>query len=328
MTKMLWKVVRGGLVLLVVLIVGVLATVQLRWKRRFEAPFPSLKASTDPAVIERGRYLVEGPGHCTGCHVPSSEDARVNAGEAVDLKGGRLFDIPPGKFYSANLTPDPETGIGRRTDAELFRLLRHDVRADGRATLPVMPFQTMADSDLVALVSYLRSRPPVKNEVPEHAPNLLGKFVYSFLLAPPPPPPTPPAPTVTPGPTAEYGKYLAHSVANCYGCHTNRDLRTGAFIGEPFAGGLVMPSLQEPDKVEVVAPNLTKAKSGRASMYTEDQFVARIKGVKQQPMHTHMPWISFAKMTDDDLRAIYRYLQTVPPVENDVGQTIRPKTGA
>jgi len=324
---MIKKVLKGLFLFVVVVVVGLFVTVQFRWKRRFDAPFPSLKASTDPAVIERGKYLVEGPGHCTGCHVPTSDDARAFAGETLDLKGGREFDIPPGKFYSANLTPDPETGIGRRSDGELFRMLRHEVRADGRAALPFMPFTTMADSDLVAVVSYLRSRPPVKNAVPEHTPNLLGKVVMSFLIAPTPLKEQPPA-TVTPGPTVEYGKYLAHSVANCNGCHTLRDMRTGAYVGQPFAGGAVMDSLQEPDKWEVVPPNITAAKSGRASMYSEDQFVARFKGVKQQPMHTHMPWISFAKLTDDDLRAIYRYLKTVPPVENDVGPTIRAKKGS
>ena len=81
-------------------------------------------------------------------------------------RGAHVFPLPFGRIYSANITPDPETGIGRRTDGELARILRHGVRADGHAAVPLMEYQGMADEDLVAVISFLRSRPAVRNVAP------------------------------------------------------------------------------------------------------------------------------------------------------------------
>jgi hypothetical protein len=91
-----------------------------------------------------------------------------------------------------NLTPDSVTGIGRRSDGEIARMLRHDVRADGRAAVPFMTAQNASDEDLVALVSFLRSQPAVRHEVPDRAPNLVGKAVLAFVIAPRGPQGTPP----------------------------------------------------------------------------------------------------------------------------------------
>src|SRR6185369_13982449 len=93
--------------------------------------------------------------------------------------------IPPGTFYTPNLTPDPKTGIGRRTDEQLVGMIRHSVRADGRAAVPFMEYNGLSDEDVVALISYLRSQPPVRNAVPAHQLNLMGKAVMAFMIRPP-----------------------------------------------------------------------------------------------------------------------------------------------
>lgn len=67
----------------------------------------------------------------------------------VPLRGGMVFAIPPGDFHTPNLTPDDETGIGKRTDAELARMIRHSVRADGRSAIPFMEFQHLSDDELL-----------------------------------------------------------------------------------------------------------------------------------------------------------------------------------
>ena len=144
-------------------------------------------------------------------------------GEPVPLSGGVDFPPgPPGVIYPANLTGDKETGIGRYSDGQLFRMMRHAVRPDGVASLAlVMPFCQMADEDLEAVVSYLRTLDPVRNKVPENDWTFLGKIVrttspiFQPVFDPNPAPEAPPM-----APTVERGEYLARYVANCVGCHT------------------------------------------------------------------------------------------------------------
>jgi mono/diheme cytochrome c family protein len=181
----------------------------------------------------------------------------------------------------------------------------------------------LADSDLVALLSFLRAQPPVKHSVPPHEVNLLGQAVQAFVLTPQGPT-RPVRATVTPAVTAAYGEYLVHSVANCVGCHTARDMRTGAFTGPLLGGGAVHESLSSPGK-RFVAPNLTPdARWGWIASWPEEVFVARFRQgrlIDGSPM----PWPAFRNMSDDDLRAIFRYLRTVPAV---AGGPDPSKTGA
>jgi mono/diheme cytochrome c family protein len=162
-------------------------------------------------------------------------------GKEVALNGGLPLSLGPlGTMYTRNLTPDKKTGIGRYTDEQLFRMMRHGIRPNGTASMPLlMPFWKMADEDLVAIVSYLRSLPPAENEIPEPDWTFMGKAVRTFA-------PTfkpienPDAPAVAPpmAPTIERGEYLARYVANCVGCHTQRDMMTYDAIGPEFAGGM------------------------------------------------------------------------------------------
>ena len=95
----------------------------------------------------KGEYLVYSAAACAYCHVPREEWDRLDKGERLPLTGHHLFRLPFGDFYSPNLTPDDGTGIGRRSDAELARVLRFGVRADGRAAFPLMEFE-LTDEDL------------------------------------------------------------------------------------------------------------------------------------------------------------------------------------
>ncbi len=184
MTK-LKKILIGSVAALFLAVLGLFMYVQLTWEKVYDdVPLPALQASADSAVIEHGRYLVRGPAHCSNCHVGSLEEGvRADAGEELPMSGGWEFQIGPiAVMYTANLTPDPETGIGRYSDGELFRLLRHNVKPNGRASLaPMMPFANMADEDLVAIVSYLRSGKPVRNEVPGPRWTLMGKTIAALI---------------------------------------------------------------------------------------------------------------------------------------------------
>jgi mono/diheme cytochrome c family protein len=312
-----------GLLAIVLLAICAFAVyVQLTWDRTFAAPPSALRASTDSAMIARGRYLIYGPAHCAYCHTENEALwARIDAGETVPLTGGFVFPIPPGRFYTPNLTPDSETGIGRRTDEQLVQMIRHGVRADGRAAVPFMEYFGLSDEDLVALLSYLRSQPPVRNEVPEHEINFMGKAVMALVIRPPGERPAPPAKSPPEGPTLERGAYLANNVALCAGCHSPRNMMTGALEGAPFSGGNPSPSDVDPE-VMLAPPNLTPHDgTGFITSWSEDQFLARFRAGKLIP-ETIMPWAAYARMTDDDIRAIYRYLGTLEPVERNPGPPV------
>jgi mono/diheme cytochrome c family protein len=304
---------------LVVLVAAFATLVAVRVGRTFDAPYPELAATTDPKMIERGRYLIFGPAHCGMCHGDVARHEQAFAGEELPLSGGFTIAIPPGKFHALNITPDPETGIGKRTDGEIVRALRYGVGHDGRAVFPFMPFQHIADDDMVAILSYLRAQPPVKKAVPARELSVLGKVVVALLLEPEGPS-REVRKSIVEGATAEYGEYLAKDVANCIGCHTDRDLKTGEFIGEPFAGGLEFPA-EGVEGVTLVTPNLTPHPSGFMAGWTEQQFVDRIRA-GTNVVGTPMPWGPFSRMKEDDLRAVWRFLQTVPPVDRTTGPTV------
>lgn len=125
---------------------------------------PPAQAQTQ---VERGRYLVTLAG-CSHCHTPGNFFGRPDM--ARFLGGSDVgFGIPDlGVFVGPNLTPDAETGLGRYTDAQVTALFRTGTRPDGRILAPMMPwreYSTLTDTDMKAMIAYLRSLKPVKNLV-------------------------------------------------------------------------------------------------------------------------------------------------------------------
>jgi mono/diheme cytochrome c family protein len=269
------------------------------WDRSYdEVTLPEAQASTDPAVIARGEYLVYGPAHCVECHAKSFEEfQKVANNEKVPLQGGTKFTAPPlGSVYSKNLTPDKETGIGRYTDRQIARMMRYNVRPNGRASIaPMMPFHNMSDEDMIAIISFLRAQPPVRNEVPDNEWTVAGKVIKSLSSTFKPreevnPPKTAPEEK----PTVERGEYLARYVANCVGCHTPLDDTTFQPSGPDFTGGEEFEPMPMPGadmKTWFRTPNITPMK-GSALMKFPDRatFVARLKVCGRQQPGTPKPW--------------------------------------
>lgn len=312
--KTLKKVLKWTGIVIVALILILVITVACRQNMKYEAPYPDIQASTDSSIIARGKYLAYGPGHCADCHgAPESRELMLK-GQEVPLSGGMPFKLPIANIYVRNITPDMETGIGKRTDKEIARLLRHGVRPDGTAGLNFMPFQNMSDEDLTAIISFLRSQKPVNHKVPDHEYFALGKVVNAFLIKPVGP--SGEVPKSIPRDTSvAYGQYLANSVANCAGCHTNRNMMTGAPIGELFAGGLQIESAIDPENYSLFTPNLTPDSTGRLFGWSQEQFIKRFRQGRIIP-HSVMPWPSYSRMSDDELKALYKYLQSLKPVKN------------
>jgi mono/diheme cytochrome c family protein len=316
--KTFTKILKWVVVLLVVVVISFVAFVYARSNRTFEAPYPDIHAVKDSAVIARGKYLVYGPAHCAECHAPTKDFLKVEQGQEIPLSGGMDFILPVGNIYAPNITPDLETGIGKLKDEEIARALRYGVKHNGAALIDFMPFYHISQSDLTAIISYLRSTPGVKNKRPAHEFNFMGKAVMALLIEPMGDGKADDAPAYDT--TAAYGHYLAESVANCRGCHTKRDMITGAYIGTNFAGGTpieVFDDFGKPIKGKhLVTPNLTPDnETGRIYGWTQEQFLSRFR--QGRLLHgSPMPWGPFSRMSDTEIIALYKYLSKLDAVKN------------
>jgi mono/diheme cytochrome c family protein len=279
---------------------------------RTSVPLPMLSPVErgDAALATRGEYLVRSVASCGGCH---------GADHAADgpLTGGAEFkDWRLGTARAANLTPDVETGLGAWSDAEIVRALRTGEAKDGRLLAPVMPyewFNGMSDEDALAVARYLKSLTPMRNPVRQR-PNFTFKFAKAVFLGP-----KSGGARSAPrrGPTAEYGAYLSQHVGLCAECHTPRGgLEAKAEKDKLFAGD-AHPSKDFPANPS----NLTPDSATGIGRWSEADFIRTIRtGVdpRGDSLNPFMPWRQNRRMTDDDLRAIYRYLKTLTPIHNEV----------
>lgn len=266
-----------------------------------------------PERLARGKYIFT-LSDCEGCH--SQRDfsrfggptvpGRVVAGNVLPKEMGL-----PGLVAPPNITPDVETGIGSWTDAEKIRAIREGVDRNGRTLFPMMPyerFREMSDEDVYSLVAYLDSLPPVRHRLPRTKLN----FPVSAMIrtAPKPVGHVPPPDTST---KEKKGAYLA-TLAGCQDCHT-----PSLAGGERFA---VAPG------VAVVSANISPDATTGTGRWSEQNFVDKIAQYRDYVEHgspkvtpqsfTLMPWLNFAQLPDDDLRAIYAWIRTRPPVTKAV----------
>lgn len=290
-----------------------------------DTPYPKIAAVSDPEVIARGKYLVYGPAHCAQCH--STDDrTKPEQVKTEPLHGGLEFAMGPiATTYGRNLTSDEKTGIGKLTDEQIARTVRTGVLPDGSVSFFMrLACARLADEDLVAVVSYLRSLEPIEREVPAGEWHLLGKVLlkYAFPAFDARPVEGPVYAAASEEPTVDRGRYLADEVMLCADCHTAMDSMTFAFVGPKAGGGIPEPSHGADSNKEFVTPNLTSHPTGVTGRMDEEQFLARMKAGRALETSI-MPWEGFQQTTESDLRSVYRYLKSLPPVDNDVGPTYR-----
>ncbi|QHT68608.1 cytochrome c [Rhodocytophaga rosea] len=312
---------KAGKILAVItgIVLAFLLYVQLTYQQTYEVPVTGLKASTDLTIIARGKYLAMGPAHCWTCHVedPSSVDLIK---ETPAMSGGLLLDLPwIATLRTPNITSDKKTGIGRYSDDQLAQVIRYNRTPKGHALVPFMTYNAMSDADIVAILSYLRSTKPIEKAIPEHNFTMLGKLLMRFVIKPDVTETHQQFAALKPDTTAGYGKYLAYTVTNCNGCHTERG-PAGEFVGEPFAGG----HKRELQTGTFVVPNLTPdPQTGRIYHWNQQTFINRFRMGKVY-QEDFMPWRAYQQMNDNDLKAIYNFLQTLKPVTNKIEQTYIP----
>jgi len=159
--------------------------------------------------------------------------------------------------------------------------------------------------------------------VPTTEYKFLGKALIALGVIKPVVPKDKPPYSVHIDSTAEYGKYLAHKVTNCVGCHTKRDLKTGKEIGPQFAGGFVLPPDAFSEFKTFVSPNLTPdPETGVMAAWNETAFINRMHARVHK---SAMPWGSFSRMNDLELKALYRYLHSLNPIKNKIEKTVYEK---
>ena len=315
--KRLLKVALGIVAVAVFAVVGLLVYVDRAGIPHYPPGHIELKVQVTPERVERGAHTVQLL--CAGCHLDN---------DTASLAGKPMPDVPAqfGSAHSANITRDPETGIGTYTDGELAYLLRTGVTRDGRYTPPWMvKLAKMADEDVLDVIAFLRSDDPlvrpIKAKRPAGKPSLLMKALSRAVFKPLP---YPAAPIVAPDPadTVAYGRYLVQGRAICFPCHSADFAKVDDFVPERSAGylggGNAMPDMN--GRI-VKTANITPDPETGIGKWTEDQFVRLLRfGVRPDLSVIVYPMVPFPELADADARAIYAYLCTVPPIRNAVSR--------
>jgi mono/diheme cytochrome c family protein len=311
--KKAFKIIGYTLGALLALVLLFTVYVQFSPMPTYPVQAPDLKIQPDSARLAEGRRIVLTD--CAHCH--RGADGKVS---------GDLFfsDDVFGKMWSANITQHPTAGIGEYTDGELAYLLRTGVKRDGSYAGPWMTFPLLSDEDLASTIAFLRSDAPEVQPSETRQPpmelSFVGKMVFKLFM--PKPFDYPSKPIVAPPPTDKvaYGRYLATGKWECYRCHsanfeTNNDLEPEKSAGF-FGGG---NPVSDKANLPVVSANITPDKETGIGAWTEEQFSNAVRFGKRpdgQPLSHVMP--PMAILTDDDISALWAYLQTVPPVKNTV----------
>ncbi len=276
----------------------------------FALPSPRAAEKTE---VERGGYLVRAAG-CISCHTDKK-------GKGPPLAGGRGLATPFGTYYSPNINPDPETGIGRWSDEDFLNALWRGIAPDGQHYFPVFPYTTytrMRRADALAIKAYLFSLKPVARGNKPHAasapfgwrwPVYFWKLMYFEEGR---------WPTAEGGDeTVARGAYLVEALAHCGECHTPRNF-AGALKREMWMAGT------EDGPEGEIAANITPDSETGIAEWTADEIASLLKDAVKpdfdivQGLMEEAIEDGFSHLTEPDRKAIAAYVKSLKPVHNKV----------
>lgn len=298
----------------VLLLGGTAAWINYAPAPKYDPPaIPDLKVEVTPERVAQGAKLAST--QCVMCHL----------GEDGKLSGKYMEDVTPefGKIASMNITQHPERGIGKWTDGELYAFLRTGLRKDGSFNVFMPSYPNMADEDVYAIIAWLHSDEPrlapserLKN------PNkltLLSKGLIQFVIRPSAMPKQAiPLPDTTN--QVVWGRYLADGAYDCYACHSASFTTLNALEPEKsvgfYGGGNKMLNLEGET---ILSKNITPDKATGIGNWTEEQFVTALKTLRRPDGSVlRYPMMPYGMLTEGERKAIYAYLRTVPPIQNEV----------
>ncbi|GIW01955.1 c-type cytochrome [Roseiflexus sp.] len=280
-----------GLVALALLAgVALYATTSQRLNRMYSLSVETISIPTDPESIRQGQRLFTA--RCAGCH-------GANAAGTVIFQDAAL-----GVISAANLTAGRGIGGDPLTDADYIAAIRHGVDHTGHPilTMPSESYFYINDQELGEMIAYLKSTIPVDNPLPPTQITplgiaLIGAGAFGDLMAAEHIDHQAARPTdAQPGVTVAYGDYLVR-VGQCRTCH-----------GPDLNGG------KDPDPNAPPAPSLTQA--GELSTWSEADFIRALRTGRTpdgRQMSPFMPWMYINQMTDDEMKAMWLYLRSLPP---------------
>ncbi len=307
--------------LIVVGLVAIYFKSQSRLTRIYDLPEETVAISMDTESIERGRHIFQFRG-CEACHSggghvdvsgsdqPLDSHLSLPSQDVPHMEGNIYLDDPAiGKVVASNLTTG-SGGVGNEyTGQDWVRAIRHGVRPDRTPLLfmPATEFYFLSDEDLGAVIAYIKSAPPVDHELQPISLSWTGRvvmtlvptitFIPAELILHDAPRPAAPEVGITPA----YGEYLTHSCKVCHGLTMSGGRSPG------------FPSSWPP------APNLTFGAGSALPTWTEEGFMNTIRtGVTPEGIKLraeYMPWGSYKFMNDDELKAVWVYLRSLPKLE-------------
>ena len=281
------------------------------------------KSDSTAQMLERGKYLAHHVSLCMDCH--GQRDFSQFSGpmkEGTEGIGGDVFDMHvgvPGVVYAKNITPDTVNGIGKWTDEEIIRAITRGMSRNGDTLFPLMPYphyNGMSKEDILSIVAYIRTLKPSSNKVPDRKLMMPASMAYPPLRSPSLD--SNQKPDVSD--MVKYGAYMWNAAA-CMDCHT--PMENGQFIlTKLMAGGRTF----DLGTFVVTSANITMDTATGIGKWTEQMFLDKFKNYRDKAAYASnpgknnsiMPWSMYANMTDFDIKAIYRFLQTLPAINNKI----------
>lgn len=285
----------------------------------YDGVFPAWRCEdVDPAIlaeasVSHGEYLARAAG-CSSCH--TDEETR-----GAYLAGGRALKTPFGTFYAPNITPDPETGIGRWTAGDFMCAMRHGIGPDGKHYYPAFPYTSytqMREADVADIYVYLRTARPEhrrdrSHELPWYLWSRVAAWGWKTLFFEP----GEFRPDEDRLPEWNRGAYLTLAVGHCSECHTPR----GRF-GRPDPSRFLAGTKTGPDGK--VVPNITPSRETGIGRWTADDLAYFLKtgmtpegdfagGAMSEVIDN-----SLSHLNDRDVGALVTYLRELPAVDHAV----------